>query len=207
MVKVESDVIIYENEIETLFYEYCENNDIDLSKRNIDDNDAYCIWEYIYNILFKPDKDTIRYNNKRSKLDYSDIETIYSILQEYLSLCFRFKILPIIEDFCKLTGISRDTLNSWEHEEYRSNVSENVTIKHSEIAKKIKEATKLMGIKDQHGNPTGQLVLANNWDEMGLNFAQQQAKAIAEAWRPQQKPEEIAERYAAYAEIGIDDNA
>lgn len=206
MVKTGQDEIIYENEIEALFYQYCSDNGIDTSLRKINDNDAYNIWEYIYNILFKPDTNTIRLNNKRSKLDYSDIESIYEILNIYTSLCFRFKILPLIEDFCKLTGISRDTLNSWERGEYRGGGDEKATFKHSDVAKKIRDATKLMGIKDQHGNPTGQLVLANNWDEMGLNFAQQQAKAIAEAWRPQQKPEEIAQRYAAYAEIGVNDN-
>lgn len=196
---------VYENQIEELFYEYCENNDIDISKRNIDDNDAYCIWDYIYNILFKPDKDTIRYNNKRSKLDYSDAESIYGVFEIYKRLCFRFKILPIIEDFCTLTGISRDTLNSWERGEYRRDLDGKATIKHSDIAKKIKEATQLMGIKDQHGNPTGQLVLANNWDEMGLNFAKQQLQNMADILKPQRSKEEIAAQYGAYAEIEVND--
>ena len=85
--------IIYENQIEGLFIEYCEDNDIDLSKRNINDNDAYCIWSYIYNILFKPDSSTIRYDNKSSKIDYNNIDQINAILDVYLNLCFNYKIL------------------------------------------------------------------------------------------------------------------
>lgn len=192
---------VYENQIEDLFYEYCENNDIDTSKRKIDDNDARCIWKYIYNILYKPDRDTIRYNNKRSKIDYSDIEGIYNILNVYEDLCFKFKILPMIEDFCTLTGISRDTLNSWSRGEYRGSEG-NATYKHSDIAQKIKDMTQLMGIKDQHGTDLGRQSLANNWDGMGLNFAQKQAFATAAAYSlPQASREEIAARYQAYKEL------
>lgn len=208
MLKDSENKIVYENQIEELFIQYCDDNNIDLSKRNIDDNDAYCIWSYIYNILFKPDKDTIRYNHKNSKLNYGDIDTLNIILDTYLKLCFNYKILPSISDFCLLTGISLDTINSWEREEHRyyiyydadyniisnlaawkaSHVGQEPPHKkassgYSDIAKKIKNSTRNMTIKDLHNTTMGQVVIANNLPEAGLMFAQNQAIAQAEAWR------------------------
>ncbi len=187
---------VYENRIEELFYEYCYENDIDTAKHNIDDNDAYCIWRYIYNTLFKPDAETIRYNNKKSKLDYGDIETISNILDIYLGLCYKFKILPLIGDFETLTGITRDTLNSWERGEYRVE-SGNATYKHSDLAKKIRDATKRMTLKNLNSNPMGQMAIANNYEDAGLMFAQKEAQAKADAWLiPRERPAEIAQRRA-----------
>lgn len=51
MVKTAEGAEVYENRIESLFYEYCQNEGIDLSKRNMDDNDAVGAWEYIYYII------------------------------------------------------------------------------------------------------------------------------------------------------------
>lgn len=204
MIKNEQGSEIYENQIELLFIQYCQENDLQdaLDNRKIDDNDAYCIWEYIYKILFKPDRDTIRLNNKTSKLDYSDIYTLSEILSIYIELCFRYKILPVIEDFSTLTGISRDTLYSWEKGEHRAAVP-GATFKHSDIIKKIREASQRMGIKDLHSNPIGQQSLANNWDGMGLNFTQKEAAARADAWGiPQESREQIAARYAGYIGAG-----
>lgn len=187
---------VYENQIEALFYIYCRENDIDTSKHNIDDNDAYCIWRYIYTKLFKPDAETIRYNNKKSKLDYGDIETISNILDIYLGLCYKFKILPLIGDFETLTGITRDTLNSWERGEYRVE-SGNATYKHSDLAKKIRDATKRMTLKNLNSNPMGQMAIANNYEDAGLMFAQKEAQAKADAWLiPRERPAEIAQRRA-----------
>ena len=188
---------VYENRIEELFYEYCYENDIDTAKHNIDDNDAYCIWRYIYIHLFKPDAETIRFNNKSSKLDYDDITKIHAILDIYLGLCYKFKILPLINDFCTLTGIARETLNSWEHGEYRARKSENATYRHSDVAKKIKEATQRMTLKNLNSNPMGQMAIANNYEDAGLMFAQKEAQAKADAWLiPRERPAEIAQRRA-----------
>lgn len=188
MVKTVEGAEVYENRIEALFYEYCQNEGIDLSKRNMDDNDAVGAWEYIYIILFKPDRNTIRYNNKRSKIDYADIWQINDILDTYLRLCFKFKILPLIDDFSTLTGISRETMYSWERGEYRGNVktvsgsSEGIsTPKHSDLLQKIRDATRKMTIKNLNGNPIGQQSIANNLDDAQLVFAQREAQARAAA--------------------------
>ena len=193
MIKTYSGEEVTENRIETLFIDYCQYNNLSeqLKNRDLNDNDAYCIWHYIYNNLFKPDRDTVRVNNKTSKLDYSDIYTLHDILDIYIELCFRYKILPIIEDFCTLTGISRDTLYSWEKGEYREAEPE-ASFKHSDIIKKIREASKRMGLKDLHDNAIGQQSLANNWEDMGLNFTQKGIQAQADAWsKPMLTQEEV----------------
>lgn len=203
MIKADGGAEVYENQIESLFMQYCHDNNLtdDLQKRKINDNDAYCIWVYIYNTLFKPDRNTIRLNNKTSKIDYSDIYLINNILDIYIKLCFAYKIYPMINDFCTLTGISRDTLNSWERGEYRRG-EPGASCKHSDLAKKIKEATQRMTIKDLHDNPIGQQSLANNYDDAGLMFTQKEIRAQAEASMISQlSREEIAARYRAQEEF------
>lgn len=202
MIKTNQGLEVYDNQIEALFIQYCQDNNLQdqLDKHDIDDSYSYCIWRYIYINLFKPDKNTIRLNNKTSKIDYSDIYVLSDILDIYIDLCFRYKIYPLIEDFCTLTGISRDTLNSWERGEYRRAEPE-ARYKHSDIAKKIKEATQRMTVKDLHGNPIGQQSLANNFDDAGLMFTQKEIRAQAEAnMVTQLTREEIAARYEAFRE-------
>lgn len=203
MTKTDQGLEVYDNQIETLFIQYCQDNGLQeqLDKHDIDDSYSYCIWRYIYINLFKPDKDTIRFNNKTSKLDYSNIYILSDILDIYIDLCFRYKIYPLMEDFCTLTGISRDTLNSWERGEYRQG-EPGATFKHSDLAKKIKSATQRMTVKDLHGNPIGQQSLANNYDDAGLMFTQKEIRAQAEAnMVTQLSREEIAARFAAFKEI------
>lgn len=202
MTKTDQGLEVYENQIESLFTQYCQDNNLQeqLDKHDIDDSHSYCIWRYIYINLFKPDKDTIRFNNKTSKIDYSDIYLLFDILDIYIDLCFRYKIYPLINDFSTLTGISRETLYSWERGEYRRG-EPNASFKHSDLIKKIREATQIMTVKDLHGNPIGQQSLANNYDDAGLMFTQKEIRAQAEAnMVTQLSREEIAARYAAFKE-------
>ena len=203
MTKTDQGLEVYDNQIEALFIQYCQDNGMQdqLDKHDIDDNYAYCIWEYIYINLFKPDKNTIRLNNKASKIDYSDIYTINEILDTYIRLCFGYKIYPLIEDFSTLTGIAKDTMYTWERGEYRRG-EPGAMFKHSDVLKKIRDATQRMTVKDLHGNPIGQQSLANNYDGAGLMFTQKEIRAQAEASAiTQLTREEIAARFAAFKEI------
>lgn len=203
MIKTDQGVEVYNNQIETLFIQYCQDNNLQdgLDKHDIDDSYAYCIWEYIYINLFRPDKNTIRLNNKTSKIDYSDIYAINDILDTYIRLCFNYKIYPLIEDFSTLTGISRETFYSWERGEYRRG-EPGASFKHSDVLKKIREATKRMTVKDLHGNPIGQQSLANNYDDAGLMFTQKEIRAQAEAnMITQLSREEIRARYQSIDEF------
>lgn len=206
MTKTDQGAEVYDNQIESLFIQYCQDNgwQDQLDKHDIDDSHAYCIWEYIYINLFKPDKNTIRYNNKTSKIDYSDIYAINEILDTYIRLCFNYKIYPLIEDFSTLTGIARDTFYTWERGDYRRG-EPGATFKHSDILKKIRDATQRMTVKDLHGNPIGQQSLANNYVGAGLMFTQKEIMAQAEAnMISQLSREEIAARYQALPEFRSD---
>ena len=74
MIKTDQGAEVYENQIESLFIQYCQDNGLQdqLDKHDIDDSYAYCIWEYIYIYiyinLFNPDSSTIRYNIKPVKI-------------------------------------------------------------------------------------------------------------------------------------------
>lgn len=203
MIKTEQGAEVYENQIESLFIQYCQDHGLEeqLEKHNIDDSYAYCIWEYIYINLFKPDKNTIRLNNKSSKIDYSDIYIIINILNIYIRLCFSYKIYPLIEDFSTLTGISRETFYSWEREEYRKG-EPGAIYKHSDVLKKLREATQRMTVKDLHGDPLGRQSLANNFDDAGLLFTQKEIRAQAEANAfTHMTREQIMERFRSQQEF------
>lgn len=203
MTRAENGVEIFDNQIESLFVQFFQDNGFgeQLEAHKVDDSHAYGAWRYIYNALFKPDKNTIRLNNKTSKLDYSDVYTLLEVADAYIDLCFKYKILPMIEDFSTLSGISRDTLNSWERGEYRRG-EPGASCKHSDLAKKIKDATQRMTVKDLHGNPIGQQSLANNYEGAGLMFTQKEIRAQAEAsMLSQLSREEIAARYQAFADV------
>ena len=73
------------------------------------------IWMDLYPLIFKPDNKQI--NNTNSKIMYHDIQTIESIVDMYIKLCFRFNGVIKYNAFCNLTGIDYSTICLW----YNSN--------------------------------------------------------------------------------------
>lgn len=198
MIKTESGDTVYENEIETLFLEYCELHNIDLENDSIKPSKGNAIWKYIYNILFRPDKNTVRYNNKNSKLDYGNIDLLNDVADIYIDLCFDYGIPQSRYGFSRLTGISEDELLRWNKEESRGG-SDGATSSHCVLVKKIDSARRAFVRDKLMENPVGQMAIANNDKETGLLYAANQAQAQAEAWGiPQQSREEIAARHARY---------
>ena len=192
MIKTADGTEIYENQIEELFIQYCEDNNIQgLEERHIQGEDATDIWLYIYSVLFKPEKKLL--NNRKSKLDYGDIETIYQILDIYKRLCFRYKIFPMIEDFSYLTGINRDTFYSWEKGEHRVD-SDTVTCKHSDILKNIREMADMMLAKGLFKDPIGRQSLANNYKGSNLQFNRANMQDQLDIFKPMERPAQIAQR-------------
>ena len=110
MQRTEGGIEIYDNLIESLFLEYFKVRDIDPQHDNIKQTKFNAAWKHIYNKLFKPDINTVRYNNKNSKLDYNDINELNNICDIYIDLCFEYNVIPCQYGFYRLTGITRDTL-------------------------------------------------------------------------------------------------
>lgn len=216
---------VYESQIETLFHEFFESRGIDLGHETIKQTKFTAAWAYVYNILFKPDKNTVRRNNRNSKLDYSDIDTLNGIADIFINICLEYNCMPSQYNFYKLTGISTDTLNTWDKGEYRNNIYYDLegnviddiseyklnnrgeyrveaTTAHSAFVKKLKAAYKEFYRQNLSDTPVGQITIANNDEGVGLLYAQKEAQAKAEAWGiPQQSREEIAARYQAYKEL------
>lgn len=225
MVKVDQNTEVYENQIEKLFHQYFEDREIDLEHGTIKQTKFKAAWIYIYNTLFKPDQYTVRLNNRNSKLDYRDIDLLNRIVDIFISLCMEYNIVASLDSFSRLTGITTETLYTWEKGEYRSNIYyttdghlidniaeyksnnrgeyiEKPTSAYSDIVKKIRKASQEFYRGNLSDTPVGQITIANNDDEVGLMYAQKEAQAKAEAWGiPQQSREQIASRYAAYKEL------
>lgn len=113
-------VTITFTDIENHLKDYCVTRDIkDMSKA------AQMKWTgallYIYDNVFKPNENTVKYNNKNSILDYKDIQQLSDVADIYIRLCYENEKEISIDGFSKLTGIHKQTLYNWEHKDYRYN--------------------------------------------------------------------------------------
>lgn len=202
MMKTEQGLEVYDNQIEFLFKQYFIDRGIDIEKDDIKQTKFNSAWKYVYKNLFMPDENTIRYNNKTSKINYDDVWEINRICNIYIDLCFEYNIRPCQYGFYRLTGITRETMRTWKNGEYRLG-DDNATITHSGIIKKIDDAYKEYYQDNMTDTPIGQITMANNDDELGLLYAEKAAKAQAEAnmMAAGLSREEIAARYAAFKEV------
>lgn len=199
MFRVDEETEVYDNQIEAYFKQYFIDRGINLEKDSVKQSKYNAAWKYVYSNLFKPDSNTIRYNNKNSKIDYSDVWELNTICDIYIDLCFEYNITPSQYGFYRLTGITRDTLNSWKRGEYRGG-DEKATLTHSYIVKKIDDAYKEFYKNNLSDTPVGQITMANNDEGVGLMYAERQAQA--DAWRlPTASREEIAQRYSGYKKL------
>lgn len=107
----------------------CENqyiNNILLDPNDIYNTNSFNgLINYIYANIFKPNKRTKEYKvnsynlMNNSILDYSDIDTLYGLLDIYLTLCGKYKITPVTLQFCSMLGISKETIGDWQSGEKR----------------------------------------------------------------------------------------
>ena len=199
MIKTEGGVIVYENKIEELFIEYFENRGIDLQKDSIKQTKFNSAWKYIYNILFKPDENTIKYNNKNSKINYNDLSELNDICDIYIDLCFEYNIIPCQYGFYRLTGITRDTLNKWDNGESRAGSDAGASLTHSDIVKKIKAAYQEFYKDNLTDAPVGQITIANNDMDLGLMYSRGQQPLLVNVNAPAYSQDEIKKYIADQA--------
>lgn len=187
----EGGIEIHDNQIESLFLEYFRDRGIDLQHDTIKQTKFNAAWKYIYNRLFKPDINTVRYNNKNSKIDYSNIEELNNICDIYIDLCFEYNIIPCQYGFYRLTGITRDTLNKWDNGESRSGRDEGASLTHSDIVKKIKAAYQEFYKDNLTDAPVGQITIANNDTDLGLMYSKGQQPLLVNVNAPALSQEDI----------------
>lgn len=87
-------------------------------KRRADIIDS--IWGDIYNIVFKPDASTVRFNNCKSKLITYNVQDVADVCNMFIKLNKRYGGVIKYNQFCNLTGISRYTIYLW-HAANKSN--------------------------------------------------------------------------------------
>lgn len=195
MVSLESPDKIYNNAIEYYFNEYFENRNIELSGngyKSVPMNVFQGAFMYVYKKLFKePDKDT-QYNT-HSKIDYNNAKQLEQIVDIYGELVMQYDIKATQSMFCALTGLTRETLRTWENGTSRAyiykdldgNVIDNISLYsmngngeyiqepstlYSDLVKKIKSFSHDSAYNGLNDTPVGQITHANNSREAGMEY-------------------------------------
>lgn len=170
---------VYENDIHRLFDEYVSSLDSDIESCNIQIYRTPIFkgaLKYIYNNRFKIGPKDIKYNNKNSNLDYSDIDTIDGIWDIYTALCYKYRQNPTLLNFSIMTGIAHATLTDWTNGNCRNN--EELGSSHCQSAKKwLKECESAAYDVAMSGNPGGMFILKANY---GYTEAPQQIQIIGQ---------------------------
>lgn len=189
---IAENIQVIQDAIEDRFIEY-------FSQRNVDITDiqtSYQIkqvtynaaWRYCYKELFKPDKPQL--NNRNSKINYDDIKQLDAICDAYLDICFEYHVEPNYFGFCRLTGISRETIDRWKNTEVQSRANK----PWYDMVKRIYIASQSYTRAELENTPVGQITKANNDEEKGLLYSRQQAQAMISAAQLE-TPEQISARH------------
>lgn len=170
MTIIDCDNTVYDNAIEMYFREYFDNRGISIDGtdyKSVDNSVFEAAFRYVYKKLFKPDKTTVRYNNKNTKIDLRDIDELNTIADAYIDIIKDYAIIPYDKFFLELTGIHKDTWNSWKNCEYSHG---GLSILYSELVKKIQCLPKEQTINRMTGTPVNLLALANNEPEFRMEY-------------------------------------
>lgn len=119
--------------------------------------------KYINNRLFKLKDGDIKYNNKNSNIDYSDIDYINRLWDIYTSLCYRYLQNPTLLNFSLFTGIANETFSDWISGNYRGG-TDGASSVHCQTAKKWQEECEA-ALYDtaMTGNPGAMFLLKSNY--------------------------------------------
>ena len=141
------------------------------------DNIFYYADEYINTLkdpdsLYTPNSNQftgmIKYINRNigfSKDIYADINILNDIWDAYTDLVYKYNQKPTIEEYCLLVGMSRDTINSWEREEYRrGDICEKLSLSRSDTIKKWKDECRLGRYKGAASGNVGMIFLSKAID-------------------------------------------
>lgn len=154
--------------------------------------DEYIVRELDNDISLVPDSFpaiVLYINDRIGRQDTADIDNLDSIFKIYIRLCSKCHVLPTLEMFSLMVGISNATISSWRAGEYRSSTG------HCQTAQKWFDICKSFTINRLH-NKGG--------TDANLIFIAKAAYGMAETAPVQthnphqitsQTPEEIAARY------------
>ena len=194
-IKVERGIEIYESQIQEFADEYiCNLEHADEIRRT---PIFKGMLKSIFTNVFKISKGDIKYNNKNSNIDYSNIDLLNNIWDIYTGLCYKYMQNPTLLNFSMLTGIAHETLTDWTNGNYRDNGSE-LGSSHRQSAKKwLKECESAAYDVALSGNPGGMFILKANY---GYTEAPQQIQIMG-----QDQHKSIEQIAAEHAVAGIVD--
>lgn len=181
MTILDCDNTVYDNAIEMHFHEYFERRNILLSGldyKYVDNSVFEAAFRYVYKKLFKPDITTVRYNNKNTKINLKDIDELNNIADIYIDIIKEYNIIPFDKYFLELTGIHKDTWNSWKNEEYSH---DGLSSLYSDLYKKIHELPREQVRNKMADDKIGIQSLANNDVDVGLEYNNKRQIESAEA--------------------------
>lgn len=119
--------------------------------------------KYINNKFFKLKDNDIKYNNKNSSIDYSNIDYINRLWDIYTSLCYKYLQSPTLLNFSIFTGIAHETLTDWTNGNYRAGDGA-ARSAHCQSAKKwLKECESALYDSAMSGNPGAMFLLKANY--------------------------------------------
>lgn len=183
-VKVQ-DIEIYLDNINIYADEYintvlCISPDNENYKKEISDSFVDMIF-YIADHIQKPSND--------------DIELLDKMFNTYVRLCSKYHVLPTLEVFSFLTGISRSTFGDWMRGEYRTNSSHGSTVKKwFDICKNCT----LNRLHNQSGTNANLIFVAKAAYGMAETAPVQAGQQYGQ---PQQTAQQIAEKHKAALQL------
>lgn len=143
MTEYDNEMTVYSNDIEMYTDEYINAlSDQTLIYKTMTFNG---LLHYIYMKVFKYKDNTVRYNNKRSVIDYNNTYIINDLINIYVDLCFKYNHIPTILGFSMFTGIDNTTINDWLNSNTRvSNdvvevIEKGKPLTHFQTAKRLKD--------------------------------------------------------------------
>lgn len=117
----QDEIEVYENKMWLLVDEYIDGL---LDKDDIKNRLCFSgLLRFIYKHLFKPTMNDIIYNNRKSIINYEDINALYCVYNLYLDLCAKYKMEYTETGFTTFSGISINTLIDWRNNKNIPNVN------------------------------------------------------------------------------------
>ena len=141
-------------------------------RRNISHNEVNYILRRIYDNIFKPNTTLIA--NKKSLIDYYDIEQLQIIANCFIDICSMFSKSLGLMSFSYMTGIDYRTIYRILNDENENGLN----TERYQVFKNIQECHKVAQISLLNDAPVGALAVANNDVETGLQWSANQTQQI-----------------------------
>ena len=162
--ETENTIDVFENDIELYTKIWCEKQDISVQDViTISQNRFNALLGFLYKNVFQNvnlKQDNIYNNGLFMNTNYNgyNMPLVNDICELYISLCDNFDKIISVQGFCRLTGISADSVYHWSEEKASS--------RSCNIAKKLtaeRERTLSDRLASGTKNPVGVLGCLNHW--------------------------------------------